>query len=116
MDEQNSAEDKNLKQQAAPTNTEDLSAELAQKIEEQRLKNIESVRALHPQAILNPKQHEILLSIKEEELTDADKFRIAWATLRLKHHTYTGTGYSIKQKQKVKAKRKMAKKSRKANR
>lgn len=117
MDEQNSAPDENQKQQpAAPVNTEEIEKDFEEKLEEQRLKNIEKVRALHPQAILNSKQHEVLLTIKEEELTEADKFRVAWATLRLKHHTYTGTGHTEAQKKKVKLKRKMAKKSRKANR
>lgn len=113
MNEQNSAPDE---QQAAPSNVEELTKDFEQKLEEQRLKNIEKIRALHPQAILSSKQQEILLSIKEEELTETDKHRVAWATLRLKHHTYTGTGRSEMKKKKVKAKRKMAKKSRKANR
>lgn len=113
MDEQNSAPDENLKQQEAAQVTQE---DFDQKLEEERLKNIEIVRALHPQAILTLKQNDILLSIKEEELTEADKYRVAWATLRLKHHNYTGTGHTIEQKKKVKAKRRQAKKSRKANR
>lgn len=117
MDEQNSAPDENQNQQpAAPVTAEEIEKDLNQKLEEQRITNIEKVRALHPQAILTSKQHEVLLTIKEEELTEGDKFRIAWATLRLKHHTYTGTGHSETKKKSVKLKRRMAKKSRKANR
>jgi hypothetical protein len=84
--------------------------------EEERLRKIELVRALPAQKVLTKKEQEILLTIKEEELTEADKFRISWATIRLKHHNYRGTDYTPAQKKRVKAKRRMASKSRKANR
>lgn len=103
------------KQQLTPEE-EKLLEDVKLKLEEVRLKNIEVLRGLHPQKVLSKKQHEILLSIKEEELTEADKTRLAWATLRLKHHGYTGSGHSIEQKKKSKLKRRMAKVSRKANR
>src|SRR5258706_15807051 len=113
MNEQNSTSEENQQQPTATANAEEITKEFTkefeQKLEEQRLKNIEKVRALHPQAILTSKQQEILLSIKEEELTEADKYRVAWTTLRLKHHTYTGTGYSEEKKKKVKAKEKWQK-------
>ena len=115
MNEQNSASDENQKQQLTPEQ-EKLLEDVKIKLEEARLKNFEILRGLHPQKVLSKKQHDILLSIKEEELTDADKTRIAWATLRLKHHGYTGSDYTVGQKKKVKLKRRMAKVSRKANR
>jgi len=91
-------------------------AELQEEENAKRLLKIEEVRALHPSKVLNRAQLEALLSIKEEELTDADKSRVQLATLRLKHHKYTGTGYSSTERKKVRAARRVSRKSRKVNR
>lgn len=115
MSEQKNAPADEIKQPLS-ANAEEATEKLEQKLEEQRLKDIEKVRSLPAQKVLTAKQHEILLSIKKEELTEADKTRIAWATLRAKHHGYSGKGHTIAQKKKIKAKRKQVKKSRKANR
>lgn len=98
---------------------EEIKAKITELQEEEnakRLLKIEEVRALHPSKVLNRAQLEALMSIKEEELTDADKSRVQLATLRLKHHRYTGTGYSATERKRVKAARRTAKKSRKINR
>lgn len=90
--------------------------ELMDKEEAIRLKKIEVLRKLHPQKVLSRDQVETLLSLKEEELTDADKLRIQWATLRLKNHKYFSPARSTKKNKKAKLKRRMTKASRKANR
>jgi hypothetical protein len=90
--------------------------ELMDKEEAIRLKKIEALRKLHPQKVLSRDQVETLLSLKEEELTDADKLRIQWTTLRLKNHKYFSPARSKKKNKKAKLKRRMAKASRKANR
>lgn len=90
--------------------------ELLDQEKELQKKAIEYLRKLPAQKILSKKELEILMSMKEEELTDEDKLRVKWATLRLKHHRYSGTGYTASERKKAKVKRKLAKKSRKANR
>lgn len=90
--------------------------ELGEKDEKERLISIEILRTKHPSKILNKKEVEILLTIKEEELTDEDKRRIKLTTLRLKHHKYSGKERSSIKNKKAKVKRKLANKSRKANR
>jgi len=118
MNEQNNASEdaKNQKD----TNENYDAQELLQKIEEAQALQlklaIEKVRALPPQKVLTPKQTETLFLIEKEELTEDDKKRIAWATLRLPKQRYTGTDYTPTQKKKIKAKRRLTSQSRKANR
>lgn len=98
---------------------EEIKAKIAEIQEAEAKANelrVEAVRLLHPSKILNRKELEALMTVKEEDLTEADKSRIKLATLRLKKHNYTGTGYTVAEAKKAKAKRKAAKKSRKANR
>lgn len=115
MNEQNNVPDENQTQVTNEQLEEAIknAEELAKKIQ---LNNIAVVRALPPQRVLTLKQVDVLLSIEENELTEEDKTKIAWATLRLKHHNYRGTDYTTSQKKKVKSKRRMTKVSRKANR
>lgn len=84
--------------------------------EAERQLAIVNLRALHPQKVLSPKQYRTLLSLSEEEQTEEDKTRLAWASLRLVKHRYNGTDYTPAEKKKVKAKRRTAKASRKKNR
>ena len=90
--------------------------ELLDKEAEIRNKKLEKIRAYHINRILTPNEISVLMTLKEEELTEQDKIRVKWITLRLKHHKYTGSGLSLKERKKAKVKRKMAKVSRKANR
>ena len=71
----------------------------------------------HPQQILTNKEAQILLSKKEEELTEVEKTALKWLVLRLRHHNSTPKKVSsTKQNTKRKLKRRMSKVSRKANR
>lgn len=118
MSEKNDFE-KNQNQEQTPVENVEVAKtteDFEKDVESLRLINIEILRAQPPQKVLSRKEHETLLSIKEDELTHDDKLRIAWATLRLKHHTYTGTDRKKSQQKKAKSKRRMANNSRKANR
>lgn len=71
----------------------------------------------HPQQVLTNKEMHILLSKKEEELTDVEKTAMKWMLLRLKHHNSTPKKVlSTKQNKLRKKKRSISNKSRKANR
>lgn len=118
MDEQKNAsnEQQLTDAQVAEINQEEAEEAAEALAEAKSKREIEKLRALPPQRVLTLKQYDTLLSIKEEDLTDADKKRLAWAKLRLPKMTYTGIDYTPSQKKKVKVKRKMTAKSRKANR
>lgn len=118
MDEQNSASEETQQKQQELTDAQiDEMIKNAEALAEENLKKeIAKVRALPAQRVLTQKQHEVLLLIKEEDLTEEDKTRIKWANLRAPKLRYTGTGYTIAEKKKVKVKRKLAKASRRANR
>jgi hypothetical protein len=71
----------------------------------------------HPQQVLTNKEMQILLSKKEEELTDEEKLAMKWMVLRIKNHNSTPKKVlSTKQNKLRKKRRSIAKESRKANR
>src|SRR5258705_11819575 len=49
----------------------------------------EEIKWRHPQQVLTNKEAVILLSKKEEDLTEAEKVALKWLVLRARHHNST---------------------------
>jgi hypothetical protein len=71
----------------------------------------------NPQQVLTKKESMILLSKKEDELSEDEKIALRWLLMRLKFHRSTPKkNYTKDQNTLRRKKRKFAKQSRKANR
>lgn len=89
-------------------------AELAADFENQPLGEI---KWRHPQQVLTNREAQILLTKKEEELTESEKYALKWLILRARNHGSSPKKVLTKtQNKRKRLKRKMAKQSRKANR
>jgi hypothetical protein len=77
----------------------------------------QEIKWRHPQQVLTNKEMQILMSKKEEDLTESERTALKWMILRLKHHNSSPRLTPNKRQNALKRKkRRMSKVSRKANR
>src|SRR5258708_7468210 len=64
----------------------------------------EEIKWRHPQQVLTNKEAVILLSKKEEDLTESEKIALKWLVLRAKHHNSSPKKVLNKQQNSLKKK------------
>lgn len=99
-------DEKKVAAEQAPETTQELVEEVKKE-----------VKFRHPHQILTNKEVQILLTKKEEELTEVEKDAIKLFVVRARHHGSTPRKVlNTAQNKKKRLKKRMTKKSRKANR